>query len=45
MPKDHKRNTKPLKEARKRIYDEKHNTLRNTLDGEHIRYAQKRYFD
>ena len=32
MPKDHKRNTKPLQEARKRISDEKYNTLKNTLD-------------
>lgn len=32
MPKDHKRNTKPLQEARKRISDEKYNTLKSTLD-------------
>ena len=32
MPKDHERNTSPLQEARKKIADEKYNTLKTVLE-------------
>ena len=32
MPKDHERNTSPLQEARKKIAEEKYNTLKTVLE-------------